>query len=161
MRPCTTCKHSNEPGYVPVNQTTQDVFEACAELGANGERFTTTDVRDYLGWPVRQHSKINNALAQLAPRHVQRRLSGRLGFEWCLVDGLEEVLAARRYIQHLRDTQDDRDRPLADYDFFEWDGNRDRGPGWYYVIAESPDEGSCGPFNTESLARDHALDHHR
>lgn len=30
------------------------------------------------------------------------------------------------------------------------------GPGWYYVIDEYPDEGSCGAFATCREAREHA-----
>jgi hypothetical protein len=31
------------------------------------------------------------------------------------------------------------------------------GPGWYWVIDEYPDEGSCGAFETELEAREHAI----
>jgi hypothetical protein len=30
------------------------------------------------------------------------------------------------------------------------------GPGWYYVIAEYPDEGSCGAFATRKECEEHA-----
>lgn len=30
------------------------------------------------------------------------------------------------------------------------------GPGWYYVIEEYPEEGSCGAFETEEAVREHA-----
>lgn len=55
-----------------------------------------------------------------------------------------------------------KSRPVADAErstasVHYWETAYD-GPGWYYVIEEYPDEGSCGAFSTAIEAKQHARD---
>lgn len=44
----------------------------------------------------------------------------------------------------------------TEFDFYRGDDTWHDGPGWYYVLVDYPDEGSCGAFDTYEEAYSHA-----